>query len=206
MIFVYIKPELQLNVTEIYAESIGSGILGMMGNKGAVSIKIRYLDSVLTFLNCHLASDHGMWERRNQDYSYISKRLVFPLIGYQDSHDYYTQNPFISTFFDHAPSLRNESAETFIPFNDQTKQKYLSLFDTDVLIWMGDLNYRINMKEKETKTLIQQGKLDELLKFDQLALERTKLNCFNGFQEFPIMFNPTYKYDIGSDRYDTRLL
>lgn len=38
----------------------------------------------------------------------------------------------------------------------------------------------------------------------QLVLSRAAGTAFADFQEEPINFNPTYKYDNGTDIYDTR--
>lgn len=44
---------------------------------------------------------------------------------------------------------------------------------------------------------------DLLLQFDQLGQEMRKGNCFEGYTEGPITFRPTYKYDPGTDNYDS---
>lgn len=44
---------------------------------------------------------------------------------------------------------------------------------------------------------------DLLLSGDQLTNEKSKGNVFKDFEEAPIHFNPTYKYDIGTDNYDS---
>ena len=38
---------------------------------------------------------------------------------------------------------------------------------------------------------------------DQLSREIEKGNVFRGFREGPLSFRPTYKYDVGTDNYDT---
>jgi hypothetical protein len=38
----------------------------------------------------------------------------------------------------------------------------------------------------------------------KLTIERKEKRCFNGFEEAQIDFAPTYKYDIGTNVYDTR--
>lgn len=42
-----------------------------------------------------------------------------------------------------------------------------------------------------------------LLPYDQLRQEMRKGNCFEGYTEGPIKFRPTYKYDPGTDNYDS---
>lgn len=178
LLIVYCKLDLKNFIAEITAESIGSGMLGLLGNKGATAIRMRIHDSYYTFINSHLAADANQTERRNEDYVYISKRLVFPISGYDDSHDYYQAHPWVSSFFDHAPSLNGSSSPpngTFIPFSANTNTKFLSIFDTEYLqlnshlIWVGDLNYRINLAEQITKSHIISNNLAHLQSHDQVG-------------------------------------
>lgn len=68
---------------------------------------------------------------------------------------------------------------------------------------MGDLNYRIPIPDTEAKAMLESGNFEQLLQFDQLLNERRQGRCFMGFQEGDIKFSPSYKFDIGSDNYDT---
>jgi phosphatidylinositol-bisphosphatase len=72
------------------------------------------------------------------------------------------------------------------------------------LIWCGDLNYRINLNEAVIKNYIRQESYDTLLEYDQLSIERSAGRTFPMFDEGYITFAPTYKYDKGTNRYDTR--
>lgn len=72
------------------------------------------------------------------------------------------------------------------------------------MVWCGDLNYRVNLTESEIKNLVRQEKLDKLLEYDQLSIEREAGRTFPMFDEGHITFAPTYKYDAGTNRYDTR--
>jgi phosphatidylinositol-bisphosphatase len=72
------------------------------------------------------------------------------------------------------------------------------------LVWCGDLNYRINLGEAVVKDHLCQDKMDLLLKYDQLSIERSAGRTFSMFDEGEITFSPTYKYDAGTNRYDTR--
>ena len=49
------------------------------GNKGAVAARLRFRDSYLCFVCCHLAADPGQLARRNQDYLEICRRLGFSI-------------------------------------------------------------------------------------------------------------------------------
>lgn len=72
------------------------------------------------------------------------------------------------------------------------------------LVWCGDLNYRVNLNESVIKNWLRQGKLDTLLEYDQLSIERSAGRTFPMFDEGYINFAPTYKYDAGTNQYDTR--
>jgi phosphatidylinositol-bisphosphatase len=69
---------------------------------------------------------------------------------------------------------------------------------------MGDLNYRIPLSESQVKQHLAQSQLDILLACDQLKTEQRVNRTFFNFEEGEIKFNPTYKFDIGTDVYDTR--
>jgi hypothetical protein len=68
---------------------------------------------------------------------------------------------------------------------------------------MGDFNYRINLKYENCIKEIEKKNFEELLKNDQLLIEKQNFNIFNGFKEGVIKFLPSYKFDIGTNFYDT---
>ena len=59
------------------------------------------------------------------------------------------------------------------------------------------------MTTTQVKESLENDKMDELLLKDQLRLERNEIKVFPGFQEGLIKFKPTYKYDPGTDSWDT---
>lgn len=69
------------------------------------------------------------------------------------------------------------------------------------MFWLGDLNYRIALTYEEARTFVEQNDWNNLLKKDQLNIEREAGRVFNGFQEGSILFAPTYKYCQNSDSY-----
>jgi hypothetical protein len=73
----------------------------------------------------------------------------------------------------------------------------------DIVFWLGDFNYRIDLPAAEAKALAQAGQLDRLLAHDQFLAQRSAGAIFQGYSEGPIAFPPTYKYDPGTDTYDT---
>ncbi len=79
----------------------------------------------------------------------------------------------------------------------------IKLADTDNIFWFGDFNYRVDTENNFARVKIQRKEYADLWANDQLTLELKKGNCFKGFQEGPLLFDPTYKYDNGSISYDT---
>ncbi|KAM7525391.1 hypothetical protein LguiA_015293 [Lonicera macranthoides] len=71
----------------------------------------------------------------------------------------------------------------------------------DQIFWFGDLNYRINMPDKEVRTLVTKKNWDELLNRDQLSKELRSGHVFDGWNEGIVNFPPTYKYEIDIDKH-----
>ncbi|KAK7205005.1 synaptojanin-2 [Myxozyma melibiosi] len=78
-----------------------------------------------------------------------------------------------------------------------------TLSDHDMVIWLGDFNYRIDLPNEEVRRRIKEDDLDALYRYDQLNLQMTAGKAFPYYNEAPINFNPTYKFDNNSDDYDS---
>jgi len=65
------------------------------------------------------------------------------------------------------------------------------------------MNYRINGSRLMIDTLISSRMHEVLLANDQLEREKRRGNVFVGFREGPLNFPPTYKFDKGTDTYDS---
>lgn len=134
-------------------------------------------DSYMSFVNCHMAADTIMVERRNQDFEDICKRMTFSLQPrFKDYRAYTLANPWVSGVRD-SPHFNAtaSSPSASDPFNYGSTRSTASLFDTDHLIWMGnfdsykgDLNYRVTLPEKESKILLDADALHDLLAYDQV--------------------------------------
>ncbi|RFU31354.1 hypothetical protein B7463_g4974, partial [Scytalidium lignicola] len=82
-------------------------------------------------------------------------------------------------------------------------QRNRGIADHDSVIWMGDFNYRIGLGNEKVKQLISMGDLDTLYENDQLNLQMVAGLAFPYYSESRITFMPTYKFDLGTDTYDT---
>lgn len=71
------------------------------------------------------------------------------------------------------------------------------------VIWLADTNYRIELDNYIVRTLIESDDFDGLVAADQLMHARDARQAFVGYEEGPILFRPTYRYDLGTDNYDT---
>lgn len=82
--------------------------------------------------------------------------------------------------------------------------EFLYLKNHELIFWLGDLNYRLNdLSPDEVKTEIDRGNLQILLERDQLREQQKLGTAFVDYREAAIDFVPSYKYDVGTDQFDT---
>ncbi|MGH0190784.1 UNVERIFIED_CONTAM: hypothetical protein FKN15_051189 [Acipenser sinensis] len=79
------------------------------------------------------------------------------------------------------------------------------ILDHKVLFWFGDLNFRIADHGMHfLREAISNKRFHLLWEKDQLNMAKKKEAFLKDFQEGPLRFKPTYKYDLHSDNYDSR--
>ena len=110
---IYASPSIAPTISSISTTSVGTGLMGYMGNKGAVTARIVLGETTrMVFVNCHLTAgiEKGSLERRNWDASQILSRTKFEPV------------------YD-GGGVMEEFGE--------------GIGDEDFAFWFGDLNYRL---------------------------------------------------------------
>ncbi|TWW60446.1 Phosphatidylinositol 4,5-bisphosphate 5-phosphatase A [Takifugu flavidus] len=99
---------------------------------------------------------------------------------------------------------RMEDFESILQQQQFEGQAASGVLDHDVVFWFGDLNFRIeDLDMQVVKSAIDNNKYSILWEKDQLNMAKDSETVLEGFQEGPLKFPPTYKFDVGTDTYDT---
>jgi len=153
------RPEIHY-VSQVEKSYTRTGIGGLWGNKGGVSIRLVVSGVEICIVNCHLAAHLEQGAQRIDDVQQI--------------------------------------------LESQTFSNGLGILDHDYIFWIGDLNFRLDdIPNDEVKSLVRQKKYSELHQYDQLKKFMKEEVIFLEFQEGPLEFDPTFKFDVGTDTYDT---
>lgn len=70
------------------------------------------------------------------------------------------------------------------------------------IFWIGDLNYRL--VDNPPRQMFDVTNFTDIIKHDQLYQEMQRRRVFVNYTEGTINFRPTYKYDPGTDEWDSR--
>ncbi|CBQ72108.1 conserved hypothetical protein [Sporisorium reilianum SRZ2] len=220
-------------VKEIRTAKVGTGLAGVMGNKGAVGARIvvaaadgKGPDEVLTFVSAHLAAhDHNVL-RRNKDWQQIVQRMVFepssierlPILQATN------QKPLNPKDLDglkqqHGMATSGKAGRKTTALD----KKSYTVYDSTHLFVFGDLNHRIALgkselaNEKASSELTKEslakalevGDWSLLAQHDQLSHQRLapEPKAFHGLTELPITeagIPPTYKYVVSQPGKQTK--
>ncbi|CAI7615143.1 unnamed protein product [Penicillium manginii] len=175
---VFVKHKERHNIKNINASEIKRGMGGLHGNKGALVFRFVLDDSSMCFVNCHLAAGQTQTAHRNNDIAAILE----------------------------AETLQSENSLSTRTNQFASGGDGSMIMDHEVCFLNGDLNYRIDAIPRNVIIdAVRQNNLTKLLERDQLLASRRKNPGFRlrSFIEAPITFAPTYKYDVGTDQYDS---
>ena len=183
LVCVFVKAPHKPRISHVETDSVGVGVMGVMGNKGGVSIRLQFYDSTLCFVCTHLAAHRENVAGRNADFANVFSKTSFN-IGEEAVNDLIRLG-----------SLSHWATGTS-----------LGISDHDISVWFGDLNYRVD-ESIPTERVLELSKINqlaELIEHDQLNVERAQGRVFPDFEEGQLAFKPTYKYQPGTDLYDER--
>ncbi|CAH1787853.1 unnamed protein product [Owenia fusiformis] len=144
--------------------------------KGGVAISFNFFGTSLLFVSSHFTAHDGKVKERIKDFNTICSTLTLP-------------------------------RKVIINKNAPRAEDITARFDN--VFWMGDLNFRLQLKKEPVIALVNGITSDEfpnfesLLSQDELTKARNDDLIFQHFQEGRINFKPTYKYDVGTDEYDS---
>lgn len=171
---VFIKSELQPRIRQVNNYMVKTGLGGRYGNKGAVVTRFIIDDSSFCFLNCHLAAGQRNVRQRNTDLADI---LQTNIPGELQAYD---------------PSFAFGGDGSMV-------------LDHEICLVAGDLNYRLDMRRELVIQLIEQQRYADLVSVDQLLQQMHENPQFRlrSFQEAPIHFAPTYKFNRLTNDFDT---
>lgn len=176
-IMVFIHRYLWRYCWNVRTAHVATGIGNVMGNKGGAQVAFDLGHTSILFINAHLAAHMNKMSERTKNFTRILR-----------------DSPF-----------KKEKAGPGIHA------------EFDRVFFMGDLNPRVNIKRPEADELVnarewtagneQLRGMDQLLPLLHASPGSAKADSAVGlwplFEEAPIHFPPTYKFDANSDHYDT---
>lgn len=176
-----IKPFISgVKVDKVWEKGLG-GIVGKL--KGAAAVRLQFGDKSLLFITSHLAAHESNLKTRNAQCARIHQSM-------------FARSTSVYSCFQPGTNTEDLSCRVRgLPSN--------VVEESDVVIWLGDLNYRVELPRSVVQASIKHNKLQELWPKDQLSVALSKNQAFKGFREGPLLFAPTFKYDVGTDMYDT---
>lgn len=182
LLCVFIRRPLLAAVSEFSIATVATGALGSMGNKGAVGLHLVVHRTAICIINAHLAAGQTNVSKRNEDINTILKSMDFNAAR-------------------RAEVQINASANVSV---DQSVFSELYPRDHDLVIVVGDLNYRLTLPYETAVQLANANRISELLQYDQLTNElKNPHTPWQNFIAFTPTHVPTYRFDIGTDNYDT---
>jgi phosphatidylinositol-bisphosphatase len=174
-IIAFVRISLAAHVHHVEHACVATGIGDVVGNKGGVALGFDIANTSLLFINAHLAAHQHAVAQRNADY--------------------------------HKICLRMPLKEKKLLLSDPDPERRMALARVtdrfDRVFFMGDLNYRVAGNRRMVDAVVSKGMIEVLLAKDQLNQVRARGEAFRGFIEGDITFPPTYKFDNGTDTYDS---
>ncbi len=197
LLCVLVKDTALPYVRDVRGATAGVGVMGVMGNKGGVSVRLTLYDSSICIVCSHLAAHRENVAGRNGDFqSILEKTLFLPTDGAIQAS--WTANG--------ESDIREDRTRKLHYSTGLSPLEELVILDHDLVFWIGDLNYRIDesVSIDDVFAKVESKDWEYLRGYDQLNRERAKGNVFQRFSEGELNFGPTYKFQPGTGEYDRR--
>ncbi|XP_065752891.1 inositol polyphosphate 5-phosphatase K isoform X2 [Phocoena phocoena] len=99
---------------------------------------------------------------------------------------------------------RLEHFDRILEMQNFEAQDIPNILDHDLILWFGDMNFRIeDFGLHFVRESIKNQCYSDLWEKDQLSIAKRHDPLLREFQEGPLLFPPTYKFDKNSNNYDT---
>nr|XP_058905033.1 inositol polyphosphate 5-phosphatase K isoform X4 [Kogia breviceps] len=99
---------------------------------------------------------------------------------------------------------RLEHFDRILEMQNFEAQDIPNILDHDLILWFGDMNFRIeDFGLHFVRESIKNQCYSDLWEKDQLSIAKRHDPLLREFQEGPLLFPPTYKFDKNSNNYDS---
>eukprot|EP00756_Hemistasia_phaeocysticola_P026563 Hpha_TRINITY_DN16071_c3_g5::TRINITY_DN16071_c3_g5_i1::g.121007::m.121007 len=202
---VFVKSRLAGDCRNVQSQSVRLGV-GGVGNKGALGISFTLLCKRFLFVNSLFIPELDNKSKRNESFHYVLNSLTKSMTLPTEQSEDPCAN-LVTFGISGEPSVSKSAVGTGFfgsPKHGQVATVSNSLLgNTDYVLWMGDLQYRVETPYEEAMQMIAQQRWSELIQGDQLTQERESGRTFTDFFEPTIAFAPSYKYVRKQAVYDT---
>jgi hypothetical protein len=189
-----------------------TGALSAFGNKGAIGIRATIYGKRFLFIGAHFAPHDRAVSKRHANYRNSLAELQLDVGDLLDDE---VDHCVDRRARQEAATRGRRSAATGSNFMGrlfQRRRKGTSAVRTghrliqmhDYVFFGGDLNYRLaGIDYRDVVDAARQRDFDRLLLHDQLRRGILDGTIFQSFSEAEVDFGPTYKFDVGTDNFDT---
>ena len=194
--------------SEVETDTVACGVGNVMHNKGAAGVRLMTGNERYLFVSSHFAAHQHKVDERNADFV----RICTELFAYHSADGTGPVGCAMSGCVSGRASNRvaqdpeyrvTRGAEQHESALVQTVDAAVTFAPYASVVWGGDLNYRVNGNRGVVECLAGRQDYEALLANDQLLRQMRRRAAFSGFREGSIRFPPTYKFDCGTDTYDT---
>ncbi|XP_039269393.2 phosphatidylinositol polyphosphate 5-phosphatase type IV-like isoform X1 [Styela clava] len=170
---IFIRRDLIWFCSPFEEDRVTTRMVSQIKTKGAVAISFQFFGTSMIFITSHFHSGETRVKERIEDYNRIKERIKLP---------------------------RKLKWDTYKSSQDDVTTRF------DCTFWFGDLNFRVSQPHEIMHQEVNNPdnyNFKEVLKGDQLIATKKRGKIFHEFTEAKIRFLPTYKFNPGTDKYDT---